>query len=282
LTQPEYLAAPPRDPGGAWDAALYLKFKRERSQPARDLAARVQGSARRVVDLGCGPGVSTAMLAERFPEAEVVGVDHSESMLDEARRRLPQARFECADIADWTPAAPFDLIFANDSLQWLPDHDRLFGRLINFLSPGGTLAVQMPDNRQEPSHALMRLIAADGPWADRLVPIAKTRAVIATHVDYHAWLKPHCDAVDIWQTTYMHPMQGVDAIVEWFRGAALTPYFHRLDSAERAEFLDRYRRGLAEAYDTDPDGAVLFLYPRLFIHARKKAARQQIERGAAE
>lgn len=269
MAQPDLPAAPPAGPEGEWDAALYLRFEAERVQPARDLLSRVDGEPRRIVDLGCGPGTSTQLIVERFPEAEVVGVDNSEAMLAEARGRLPQARFERADIADWAPAEPPDVIFANDSLQWLPDHERLFARLIAFLAPGGALAVQMPDTRHEPSHALMRLVAADGPWADRLVPVAKTRTVIATHLDYRGWLKPHCAVVDIWQTTYMHAMKGVSAVVDWFRGAALRPFLQPLGPDERAQFIERYQRDLAESYDADADGNLLFLYPRLFIHARK-------------
>jgi trans-aconitate 2-methyltransferase len=273
LAEPKHAAQPSRGPEGEWDAALYLQFEAERTQPARDLLARLHGWPRRVVDLGCGPGTSTRLIVERFPEAEVVGVDNSAAMLAEARRGLPGVRFERADIAEWAPDEAPDLIFANDSLQWLPDHERLFARLIAALAPGGALAVQMPDTRHEPSHALMRLIAADGPWTDRLVPIAKTSTVIATHIDYLGWLKPHCAAVDIWQTTYMHLMAGVGAVVDWFRGAALRPFLAPLATHERALFLDRYQRELADAYDADPDGGLVFLYPRLFIHARKGARR---------
>jgi trans-aconitate 2-methyltransferase len=131
--------------------------------------------------------------------------------------------------------------------------------------------VQMPDTRQEPSHALMRLIAADGPWADRLVPVAKTRAVIATHSDYYRWLKPISASLDIWQTTYVHPLDGIEAIVDWFRGSALRPFLAPLSPSERLVFLQRYRRDLAEAYEVEPDGNVLFVYPRLFLLARKAA-----------
>jgi len=120
----------------------------------------------------------------------------------------------------------------------------------------------------------MRLVAADGPWADRLVPIAKTRAVIATHDEYYAWLKPLSAALDIWQTTYVHPMSGVGAVVDWFRGSALRPFLNPLDECERELFIERYMRELADAYGVAPGGALLFLYPRLFIHARKRGARR--------
>ena len=252
-----------------WDAAVYFKFGAERAQPARDLLARVDFAPRRIVDLGCGPGVSTAMLIERFPKAEIVAVPNSEPMLAEARRRLPDMRFEETDIAEWRPRRRPDLIFANASLHWLPDHETLFPRLMSYLADDGALAVQMSDNLHEPSHALMRMIAADGPWSDRLAPIAKTRAVIGTHVDYYRWLKPLSAKLDIWETTYIHPLSGVDAVVDWFRSGSLRPFLDPLDPREREQFLERYMRELAEAYRVERDGALLFLYPRLFIFARK-------------
>ena len=144
---------------------------------------------------------------------------------------------------------------------------------MNDLAEGGALAVQMADNLHEPSHSLMRMIAADGPWTSRLAPIAETRAVIGTHIDYYNWLKPLSDRLDIWETTYVHPLSGVDEVVDWFRSGALRPFLDPLGPHERAEFLDRYQRDLADAYDADPDGSLLFLYPRLFIYARKGKAK---------
>jgi len=253
-----------------WDAALYFKFGAQRAQPALDLIARIDFSPRRIVDLGCGPGDGTRMLRKRFPQAEILAVSNSEPMLAYARRSLPDMNFEQTDIAEWRPSEPPDLIFANSSLQWLPAHETLFPRLMGYLADGGALAVQMADNLHEPSHSLMRMIAADGPWRDRLAPIAKTRAVIGTHVDYYEWLKPLSDRLDIWETTYVHPLSGVEEVVEWFHSGALRPFLDPLDPHERVEFLDRYERDLADAYDAAPDGGLLFLYPRLFIYARKK------------
>ena len=253
----------------AWDADLLLRFDAEREQVVRDLLGRIGGNPRRIVDLGCGPGTSTRLLAQRFPRAELMGVDISEPMLAVAAERAPGAEFVCADIHEWRPGEPVDLVFADSALQWIGDHERQFARLIDWLAPGGALAVQMPDNRQEPSHALMRLIAADGPWADRLVPIAKTRAVIAPYADYYRWLRPLCASLDIWQTAYIHPLEGIEAIVDWFRGSALRPFLAPLSPPERQAFLERYRRDLSEAYEVESDGMVLFVYPRLFLLARK-------------
>lgn len=256
-----------------WDTALYLKFEAERTQPARDLLARVRPNARRIVDLGCGPGTSTQLLAARFPDAEIVGVDNSAEMLAAARARLPAIVFHKRDIAAWRPSVRPDLIFANAALQWLPNHHELVPRLMSFLAEDGCLAIQMPDNRQEPSHALMRMIAADGPWADRLVPVAKTRGLIGIYSDYYAWLKPLSSQLEIWQTTYVHPLTGVGAVVDWFRGSALRPFLNPLDECEREQFVARYMTELADAYPAEPDGRLLFLYPRLFVVAVKRRAR---------
>jgi len=253
----------------SWDAELLLRFDAEREQVVRDLIARLPGDPGRIVDLGCGPGTSTRLLCDRFTRARLTGVDISEPMLAVAAERTRGVEFVCADINAWRPEGSVDLVFADSSLQWIGDHEALFKKLMGWLAPGGTLAVQMPDNRQEPSHALMRLIAADGPWADRLVPIAKTRAVIATYSDYYRWLRPDSAALDIWQTAYIHPLKGVEAIVDWFRGSALRPFLDRLSEAERETFLARYRQGLSESYEAEADGRVLFVYPRLFLLARK-------------
>jgi trans-aconitate 2-methyltransferase len=255
----------------SWDAELLLRFDAEREQVVRDLIGRLSGNPSRIVDLGCGPGTSTRLLSERFAQARLTGVDISEPMLAVAAKRTQGAEFVCADINAWRPEAPVDLVFADSALQWIGDHQSLFAKLMGWLAPGGTLAVQMPDNRQEPSHALMRLIAADGPWSDRLVPVAKTRAVIANYGDYYRWLRPVSAALDIWQTAYIHPLEGVEAIVDWFRGSALRPFLAPLAPSECEVFLARYRQGLSESYEAEPDGRVLFVYPRLFLLARKAA-----------
>ncbi len=181
----------------SWDAELLLRFDAERVRVVGDLIARLPGDPRRIVDLGCGPGTSTRLLARRFAQARLTGVDISQPMLDIAAERAGGAEFVCADLNVWRPEAPVDLVFADSVLQWIGDHEKLFAKLMGWLAPGGALGVQMPDTRQEPSHALMRLIAADGPWADRLVPVAKTRALIATFADYYRWLRPHAAELEI-------------------------------------------------------------------------------------
>ena len=144
-----------------WSATQYSAFEQERTRPVRDLVAALpaRGTVRTAIDLGCGPGNSTEVLAQRFPGATVSGLDSSEDMVAAARQRLPGLRFDLADIAAWTPAEPFDVILANASLQWVPDHAELYPRLVSLLNPGGSLAVQTPDNLEEPAHRLAREIA---------------------------------------------------------------------------------------------------------------------------
>ena len=253
-----------------WNPILYSKFEAERTRAARDLMARIPlRAASLVFDLGCGPGNSAELLLRRFPEARIVGLDSSDAMLAQARLRAPQAEFVRRDIADWAPEDPPDLIFANAALQFLPDHERLFPRLMSHLAPGGVLAAQMPNIARESSHALMRMVAAEGPWSSRLVPVAKTRPLIAAYEDYYDWMRPAASAIDIWMTTYVHPLDGPQSIADWFAGSALQPFLERLDDEERCEFLARYRNGLKDAYPAQPDGRTLFAYPRLFIVAVK-------------
>ncbi len=260
---------PEADDSVEWDAELFLRFAPERARPPRDLIARVDGEPRLAYDLGCGPGASTRLVVEEYPAARVIGIDTSQRMLAEARRRHPDIAFERVDISKWRPSEPADLIFSDSALQWVPDHQALFPRLMGVLALGGTLAVEMPDNHLEPSQVLMRLLAVDGPWAPRLAPIAKTRAVISSHSDYYDWLRPLTSRLEMWRTTYIHPLAGLDALVDWFRGTALLPFLAPLSPEEREAFLARYRAELAEAYEIQADGRVLFLIPRLFIIARK-------------
>ncbi|SAK64227.1 trans-aconitate 2-methyltransferase [Caballeronia hypogeia] len=252
-----------------WQARQYSLFEAERTRPVRDLLNATQvASARSAVDLGCGPGNSTETLIAYTPEARVIGIDNSSDMIDAAKKRLPQVAFELADISAWQAQGPFDLILANAALQWLPDHETLFPALVAKLAQGGQLAVQMPDNLDEPAHRLMRDAAADGPWRDKLKGVERTERFRAER--YYALLKPLCARVDVWRTTYHHPLQGgVDAIIEWFKGTALRPFLAKLDAQESAAFLDRYRDGLKTAYTVHDDGVVLLPFPRLFIVATR-------------
>ncbi|WP_419735846.1 trans-aconitate 2-methyltransferase [Pseudomonas sp. COR18] len=252
-----------------WSAKQYSTFEAERTRPVRDLVAAIPTRNVQVaVDLGCGPGNSTEVLAERFPEARVTGLDSSDDMLVSARARLPGLSFELADIATWNPGQMFDVILANASLQWLPDHASLYPHLVSKLAGGGSLAVQTPDNMQEPSHRLAREVAAEGPWAAKIGTVRHPPRHDAAF--YYELLKPHCANVDVWRTTYHHPLAGGHAaVVEWFKGSALRPYLAPLDENEKAAYLEHYLAAISEAYPALPDGSVLLPFPRLFVVASR-------------
>ena len=259
---------PPASVPTSWSAQQYVAFEDERTRPVRDLVAAIPPTdARSAIDLGCGPGNSTAILAARFPAATITGLDSSADMIAAARARLPALRFTIADIATWDEPGPFDTILANAVLHWLPDHETLLPRLAAKLAPGGSLAVQMPDNLDEPAHRLMRQLAADGPWSAKLAGAAATRTAMADAEWFYALLRPQCHRVEVWRTTYYHAVAGPDAVVEWFKGSGLRPFLAPLDPAEQSAFLSRYRDAVATAYPALPDGAVLLPFPRLFIVA---------------
>lgn len=255
----------------SWSAKQYVTFEDERTRPPRDLLAALPArDVRRAVDLGCGPGNSTALLAARYPDATVTGLDSSADMIAAARQRLPHLQFDLAGVQDWTDPNLFDVIFSNAMLQWVPDHDTVLPRLITMLTPGGSVAIQMPDNLEEPAHRAMRRVAAEPAFAAALASAAGSRAPRHQADWYYALLRPHCTRVDVWLTTYHHELAGgLDAVVEWFKGSGLLPFLAPLDADGKAAFLSRYRQVLADAYPVQPNGAVLLPFPRLFIVATR-------------
>jgi trans-aconitate 2-methyltransferase len=205
-----------------WSAQQYLKFEDDRTRPPRDLLAQVPlRQVRRAVDLGCGPGNSTELLVERFPDADVIGLDSSPDMLTKARTRLPACKFIEGDITTWKPDAPTDLLFANAVIQWLPNHTVVLRRLVELLPQGGVLAVQMPDNTQEPALRFQREVGENGPWASHPEIKAAARDDLPKPEAYYDLLKPVCTHIDIWHSVYNHVMASPQAIVEWFKGSSL-------------------------------------------------------------
>jgi trans-aconitate 2-methyltransferase len=251
-----------------WNAGQYLRFADERTRPCRDLAAAVALEApRRIVDLGCGPGNSTAVLAARWPEAEVHGVDNSEAMLVAARKDAPDRTWILGDIATWTADAPFDLVFSNAALQWVPDHEAAYPRLLAQVAPGGALAVQVPCNFDAEAHQAMRAVAARPAWQPHFTGGIREWHVHPTSF-YYDVLAPHAARLDIWVTEYQHVMSSPAAIVEWYKGTGLRPFLDPLpDAAARQRFLDEYLEAITAAYPVRPDGRVLFPFRRLFVVA---------------
>ncbi|KAJ5215190.1 Trans-aconitate 2-methyltransferase [Penicillium hispanicum] len=253
-----------------WSATQYLKFKDERTQPARDLLSRVPLQApKRVVDLGCGPGNSTAVLESRYPNAELKGIDSSPDMIQKARSTLPHLEFTVEDLNTYSPSSPVDLFYSNAVFQWLGKERRIevIKRLMGTQPSGGAFALQVPDNLDEPSHALMRETAQSGPWATTLETVG--RETFQSPQDIYDQLKPLCSEVNIFHTSYYHSLENHEAIIEWVKGTGLRPYLDPLQPQEKTGFLGDYLKRLKEAYPSSVDGRVLLRYPRLFVVAIK-------------
>jgi trans-aconitate 2-methyltransferase len=255
-----------------WNPALYRRFEDERTRPARELLARVPAEKPRLVyDLGCGPGNSTELLVQRFPDARVIGLDNSPAMLESARKRLPGVDFELADVSTWQPAQQPDVIYSNATLQWVGDHAALIPRLFSLLAPGGVLAVQMPDNLQEPSHRAMVDVAALPAYCS-MTGRGGERAELLGVDGYYDQLAAVAASVDVWRTIYQHPMASPAAIVDWLRSTALRPFLDTLaDDGQRAAFLAEYERRVDAGYPARADGKRLLGFPRLFFVAQKKS-----------
>ncbi len=251
-----------------WEPDRYLQFSDERLQPAIDLLNRIPlARSERIVDLGCGAGNVTRLLTQRWPEADITGLDSSPEMLDRARRVLPTARFELSGVERWEPDGPPDLLFSNAALHWVGDHSSLFPRLLDSLSPGGVLAVQMPGNFEAPSHRLIRELAASPAWTGKLGP-GRMGAVLPM-ADYRHILAPRCTRLSLWETTYWQSMSGPAPVLDWLRGTTLIPYLAPLDDVTRAAFLAELGASLAAAYPADATGTTLFPFRRIFILAQR-------------
>jgi trans-aconitate 2-methyltransferase len=254
-----------------WDPAHYLKFGNERAQPAVDLLARVPlAEMARAYDLGCGPGNSTALLALRWPNAVLTGVDSDEAMLTRARASNGALSWQKADIAHWQPSQACDLIFSNAALHWLDDHDILFPRLLCQLKAGGVLAVQMPTNHSAASHRVMHDLAHREEWAEALMPVLREDPVLRPR-DYYRLLAPHAQRVDIWETTYLLRLTGKDPVLSWIRSTALRPLLEALAPRQAAAFEAAVAVKLREAYAPEKDGTTLFPFRRLFMIAVRRA-----------
>ena len=254
-----------------WDPLQYVRYGDERSRPFVELLARVDAtSPSYVVDLGCGPGPLTRLLAERWPDARVLGVDSSPDMIASAQEHAIDGRLEFAagDIATWQPDRPVDVLVANAALHWVPGHVDLIPRFAAALTPGGVFAFQVPDNFTEPSHTLLLDLRRSPRWRDRLGAGADRSAGVERPERYLEALVDAGLSADVWQTEYLHVLPGEDPVLEWVKGTALRPVLSMLDGAEREEFIADYAAALREAYPPRPFGTV-FPFRRTFAVGRR-------------
>ena len=284
-----------------WDPEQYLAFSGPRQRAALDLLDRVPPiEPKRICDLGCGTGHVTQLIAQRWPEARVLGIDKSPDMLDMAhsndfkvQRSAEQARgsqnsagrssgnaagkripidWQQADIGSWKASKPFDLIYSNATLHWLPNHVTLLPHLIEQLRPGGVIAIQMPLSWYAPSHRLMReVLATGGPngaaLGDEALRAAHDRPPVMQAGEYYDLIAPLVERVDIWSTEYLHILEGKHAVFDWVAGAGLRPILQSLEGEAREHFLFGYRDRVREAYPQNMHGQTLYPFPRLFIVA---------------
>ena len=259
--------------GTRWDPQQYLKFSDHRLRPALELLDRVPLEAPAVVyDLGCGSGHVTRTILERWPSARVCGIDSSKEMLAKAAAQPGKIEWIEADVADWSPDALPDLIYSNATLHWIDDHRALFPRLLEFLAPGGCLAVQMPMSWDAPSHSLMRETLANGgpngtAFGTRELQRAANRKWVEEPETYYDLLAARTETLDIWATEYLQVLEGEDAVLEWVKGTGLRPILDGLDETERQTFVAEYARRLRRAYPRRRDGSTLYPFQRLFIVA---------------
>ncbi|AZK94488.1 MULTISPECIES: trans-aconitate 2-methyltransferase [Streptomyces] len=268
-----------------WDPRQYLRHSGHRARPFLDLLARIpdpaapaaEGRPPRIADLGCGPGNVTALLADRWPTAEITGFDHSPEMLALAEKEHAgptpgggRLDFRAADAVDWTPDGPYDLIVSNAALQWVPGHAGSFARWTAALTPGGTFAFQVPGNHGAPSHTLLGTLCGRPEWRDRIGEHWRGSAHVLAPADYLERLTGLDCAAEVWETTYHQLLSGEDPVLDWVKGTTLRPVLTELGDDEEAlgAFLGQYRDLLREAYPPGPRGTV-FPFRRIFAVATK-------------
>ncbi len=251
-----------------WNSRQYLKFEQERTQPARDLAGRIGMAApRNVLDLGCGPGNSTRVLRDRFPEADILGVDNSPDMIERARRDYPELRFQAFDAGgdpgEWS--GQWDVVFSNACLQWVPDHRQLLPRLLSLLRPGGELAVQVPLQGKAPVHRLLRELVARPEWRPYF---QSTRPFhLLEDTEYCDLLATHAASFTMWETDYYHILDSHQGLLEWYRGTGLRPYLDALPVEKREDFERELLDGVKECFPRQQNGSVIFRFARFFFIA---------------
>ncbi len=262
----------------SWDPGLYLKFGDERLRPGFELMACIgELPPGPLYELGCGTGAHARALLARWPDRALTAIDKSPEMLAKASAAPAPILWQEADIAIWSAPEKAALIFSNATLHWLGDHERLFPHLLRQLVAGGVLAVQMPRNFTSPSHRLMREVAAQGPWAARLAALIDPQSgatvlrddAVADPEWFYDRLAPLAQGgLDLWETIYIHVLEGADAVLDWVRATALRPLLEALPSHEREGYLAAYGARLRQAYPPRADGKTLLPFRRLFLVAR--------------
>lgn len=256
-----------------WDPQAYLQFARLRERPVLELLDRMAPlQPQRIYDLGCGTGIATQLLAQRWPQAELTGIDSSAQMLSEASYLPIKALWQKCDVQHWRAEQPADLLFAAAVLHFINGHETLLPRLLRQLRPGGCLAAHMPNWRDAPWYALMLETLEHGGLHDaplgtpQLRQFMAERAVLSLE-HYYRLLAPRTTDLDIWETEHLQVVDGQSPIFDWVKVSALRPVLLALNEQERKRFLEQYLARLHQQYPPERDGHTLFPFKRVFILA---------------
>ena len=253
-----------------WNSSLYLKFKKERTQPSVDLVKRIDiVNPKKIIDIGCGPGNSTKVLADRFPNAEILGVDYSDDMLKKAKLNHPDIDFKKFDACEksWDLDTDYDIVFSNACIQWIPDHRELLPKMMGLLKDGGVMAVQIPLQRSQPVHHIVKSVAKSAKWSGKFD--FERPFYILDEGEYFDILSEISKDFTMWQTTYYHRLCSHQDIVEWYKSTGMKPYLDVLDDQDKNEFISDIYSELIKEYKVQQNGEIIFKFPRLFFIAKK-------------
>jgi trans-aconitate 2-methyltransferase len=255
---------------GEWNPQQYLKFRNERTQPSIDLALRISLlNPETIIDIGCGPGNSTQVLHNRWPLADIIGIDNSKKMIEKAGADYPDQKWEIMDAMNLNPNQIYDIVFSNATLQWIPGHETLIPRLFSLVKQNGVLAVQMPANNEAPFYRIMIETGKSDKWS-RFTTGSEEQLTFHPPEYYYNILSSLTRSIDLWVTTYYHIMQSHRDITEWHKSTGMKPYLESLpDDRHRAEFEAEIINKCEEAYPVQKDGKVLYLFKRVFFIAGK-------------
>lgn len=254
----------------SWNSNQYLKFKNERTQPAIDLANRINlDNPHKVIDIGCGPGNSTNVLKKRFPKAEIIGIDSSPEMIAKAKSQHNDIEFICSDVNDFFGKyEKYDVVFSNACIQWIPNHKKLLKNMMTLLNEKGVLAIQVPYNHNEPIHKIISEVTESTKWVNYFNSPRK-KYILEFSEYYYDLLSDISDDFEMWQTTYYHKMKSHYDILEWYRGAGLRPFLEELDESRKIEFENDILNKVEQEYPIQSNGDIIFKFPRLFFTAVK-------------
>jgi trans-aconitate 2-methyltransferase len=253
-----------------WNPDAYLKFEQERTQPSRDLVARIGlSNPKAIVDIGCGPGNSTHVLRDAWPKAKVIGLDASKEMIDEAQATYPECEWILADAAVWQPLEKYDLVFSNATLQWIPNHAMLLQHLFGMIENDGAIAVQVPFNIESPILQAIASVAESAAWRD-LMHGCSDQIFYRDETHYYEIISKLSSRVDMWTTTYIHVMESHQSLIDWYSSTGLKIYLERIGDEEgKLKFKTAILEACKAKYQVQSNGKILFPFKRIFFVAYK-------------